>query len=77
MNKVKVIVDSTADLSPELYQEFDMEVIPLNVIFGEENYLDNVTLTPDQLYQKVKQTKKLPHSSAASPAESPDHLILL
>ena len=50
MNKVKVIVDSTADLTPELYKEFDMEVIPLNVNFGEENYLDNVTLTPDELY---------------------------
>lgn len=68
MNKVKIIVDSTADLSPELYKEYDMEVIPLNVIFGEENFLDNVTLTPDQLYQRVKIEKKLPHSSAASPA---------
>lgn len=68
MNKVKVIVDSTADLTPELYKEFDMEVIPLNVNFGEENYLDNVTLTPDELYAKVKEKKTLPSSAAASPA---------
>lgn len=68
MNKVKVIVDSTADLTPELYKEFDIEVIPLNVNFGEENYLDNVTLTPDELYAKVKEKKTLPSSAAASPA---------
>lgn len=67
MNKVKVIVDSTCDLSPELYHEFDMEVIPLNVNFGEENYLDNVTLIPDELYAKVKERKTLPSSAAASP----------
>lgn len=68
MNKVKVIVDSTADLTPELYKEFDIEVIPLNVNFGEENYLDNVTLTPDELYAKVKEKKTLPSSAAGSPA---------
>lgn len=68
MNKVKVIADSTCDLSPELYKEYDIEVIPLNVNFGEENYLDNVTLTPDELYAKVKEKKALPSSAAASPA---------
>lgn len=73
MNKVKVIVDSTCDLSPELYKEFDMDVIPLNVNFGEENYLDNVTLTPDELYAKVKEKKTLPSSAAASPAVIEEH----
>lgn len=68
MNKTKIIVDSTCDLSPELYKKFDMEVIPLNVNFGEENYQDNVTLTPDELYAKVKEKKTLPSSAAASPA---------
>ena len=68
MNKVKVVVDSTCDLSPELYKEYDIEVVPLNVNFGEENYLDNVTLTPEQLYAKVKEKKVLPSSAAASPA---------
>lgn len=73
MNKVKVIVDSTCDLTPELYKEFDMDVIPLNVNFGEENYLDNVTLTPDELYAKVKEKKTLPSSAAASPAVIEEH----
>lgn len=73
MNKVKVIVDSTCDLSPELYKEYNLEVIPLNVNFGEENYLDNVTLTPDELYAKVKEKKALPSSAAASPAVIEDY----
>jgi len=67
MNKVKVIVDSTCDLSQELYEKFDLEVIPLNVRFGEENYEDMVDIKPDELYAKVKEYKSLPQTSSASP----------
>lgn len=67
MNKVKVIVDSTCDLSPELYHDFDMEVIPLAVRFGEETYEDKVTIDTEKLYSKVKEYKSLPQTSSVSP----------
>ena len=67
MNKVKIVVDSTVDLSPELYKEFDLDVIPLNVNFGEENFKDGVTINSELLYKKVKETGNLPHTAGASP----------
>jgi len=69
MNKVKVVVDSTVDLSPELYKENDMEVVPLNVNFGEQNFKDGLTINQTQLYEMVKKTGELPHTAAPSPED--------
>jgi DegV family protein with EDD domain len=66
MNRVKVITDSTADLSLELRGKFDIEVIPLYVLFGDKSYLDGVELTTEELYQKVEENKSLPKTSAPS-----------
>lgn len=72
MNKVKIIADSTVDLSPELYKEFDIEVLPLNVNFGEENFKDGITINQTQLYEKVKRYGELPHTAATSPVDMID-----
>lgn len=69
MKKVKIIVDSTCDLSPELYKQFDINVIPLNVSFGEESYKDSVNIDSEKLYSLVKEKNELPHTSAASPID--------
>lgn len=66
MNKVKLIVDSTVDLSPELYKQYDMDVIPFDVNFGEENFKDGVDIDVDKVYKKVKEYGELPHTAAAS-----------
>ena len=44
MNKIKVIVDSTMDLTKEYLKENDILVLPLGVTFGEEVYKDGVTM---------------------------------
>ena len=67
MSKIKLVVDSTIDLSEELYKKFDMEIIPLNVNFGTENYKDGVSITRDELYERVKKDKTLPSTGAPSP----------
>lgn len=69
MNKVKIIVDSTCDLSKELYEQFDMEVVPLNVSFGEENYKDSVNINAEKLYGLIKEKGEMPHTAAASPLD--------
>ncbi len=66
MNRVKVITDSTADLSPELQERFNIEVIPLYVLFGDKSYLDGVEITTEELYRKVEENKSLPKTSAPS-----------
>lgn len=68
MNKVKIVVDSCSDLSPELYEKYDLEVLHQNVTFGGKNYRDGVDCTLEQLYASVAETGELPHTAAVSPA---------
>ena len=65
--KVHIIVDSTVDLLP-VYKE-KTTVVPLTVHFGEEEYLDGVTITHRQFYEKLVETDVLPHTSQASPGD--------
>lgn len=67
MNKIKIVVDSTVDLSKELYKKSDFEVVPLNVTFGQDTFQDGVTITRDQLYADVAKYKSLPATSAPGP----------
>jgi len=67
MNKIKIVVDSTVDLSKELYEKYDFEVVPLNVTFGQETFKDGVTINRDQLYADVIKYKSLPATSAPGP----------
>ena len=69
MSKIKLIVDSTVDLTEELYKKYDMHIIPLNVNFGDKNFKDGVEITRDELYAKVKETGKLPSTAAPSPQD--------
>lgn len=62
---VRIIVDSTADLIPELKKR--VRVVPLTVHFGETEYVDGVTITPEEFYKKLVSAKELPHTSQATP----------
>ncbi|MBR4865107.1 MAG: DegV family protein [Clostridia bacterium] len=63
--KVHIIVDSTVDLLPEVKAR--TTVVPLTVHFGEEEYVDGVTITHQQFYEKLVETDLLPRTSQANP----------
>ncbi len=65
---VKVITDSCSDLSPELIQRYDIEVVPLSVFVDNHNFQDGVDLTSEKLFESVQQTGVLPKTSAPSTA---------
>ena len=67
MNKVKIIVDSSVDLTKEIYQKYDIDVLPLNINFDWASYLDGVDITTEMLFKKVEEKGKLPRTSACSP----------
>ena len=67
MNKVKIIADSTVDLTKEMYESLDIHVLPLQVNFGEESFEDGVTITADEMYARVEKDKELPHTAAVPP----------
>jgi len=67
MKKIKLVTDSTCDLSPELIKKYDIEVIPLYVNFKEDSYLDGVNLKVKEMYDLVKEKNQLPKTAAPSP----------
>ena len=66
---VKFLVDSAADLTLEEAKALGVTHLPLKVLFGEEEYLDAVTLGYLEFYEKLAACDKLPTTSQASPAE--------
>lgn len=62
--KIKILADSTADLTKEICEKFDIEQLQLTVSLGENDYVDGVTINPQMIYDFVKQTNQLPKTSA-------------
>jgi DegV family protein with EDD domain len=61
--KIALVTDSTSDLSQDLIEHYQIHMVPLNVHFGETQYLDKITLQPDQFYTLVKTEKNYPSTS--------------
>jgi DegV family protein with EDD domain len=63
--KTRIIVDSTADLIPEIKNR--VHVVPLTVHFGDEEYIDGVNIDHKTFYEKLIETDVLPTTSQATP----------
>ena len=62
----RIIVDSTTDLMPEVKGQ--VSVVPLTVHFGDEEYIDGVTIDHKSFYEKLVETDVHPTTSQATPA---------
>lgn len=69
MNKIKIVTDSTCDLSAEIIEKHDIIVVPLSISIDGENYLDRVDLTPREFIEKMKSSTELPKSSQPAAGE--------
>lgn len=67
MEKIKIITDSTADLSKDLYDKHNIEVLPLLISFGEESYLDGVEITAEKVFERIEQDDILPTTAQVTP----------
>ena len=63
--KTRIIVDSTADLTPEVKAR--VYTVPLTVHFGQEEYIDGVTIDHKTFYEKLVESDVLPTTSQATP----------
>jgi DegV family protein with EDD domain len=63
---VKIISDSTCDLSQELIRRYNIAILPLHILLGEQEYLDGVNITPDDIYRWSDEHKTTPKTSAVS-----------
>ncbi len=64
--RIVIVTDSTANLPPELVKQFDIPIIPLNIHWGGQDYLDGVTLNSDEFYQWLGNRPETPTTSQPS-----------
>ena len=67
MDKIKIITDGSCDLSHEVLNKFNINVVPLGVSFGEEHYTAGVDIDNKEFYAKMKDSKELPKTFCPSP----------
>jgi DegV family protein with EDD domain len=60
------MIDSGADLDLAFCQQEGIELVPLRLIFGTEEYMDRVNITPQKFYEKLIESDDLPTTSMAS-----------
>ena len=61
---VVICADSTCDLSPALRERFDIKIIPLTIVLGEESFLDGAGFTPADMYRRFRADGTLPKTAA-------------
>jgi len=66
-NEVVIVTDSVACIPQELVEKYGIEVVPIQVIFGDKSYRDGIDITPSQFYAMLRQAEKLPTTAASLP----------
>ncbi len=61
--KIAVLTDSTCDLSQELLDYYQINMVPINLNFGDSHYLDKVTIQPEQFYSLLESSEEFPKTS--------------
>lgn len=72
--KTAIVADSTAYLSEELIEKYDIYIIPLSVVMGEETYRESVDITTEEFFEKMANMDTLPTTSQPSIG---DYILLL
>ncbi len=70
--KIKITADSTCDLSETLLRQWNISLIPMHILMGEESLLDGVTVHPADVFTHVQNGGKMPKSAAPNLVEYTD-----
>jgi DegV family protein with EDD domain len=66
--RIALVTDSTCDIPPEWLTQFEIGVVPLTIIFGDQQFLDGVELTAAQFYERLPIEKNHPTTSQPAPS---------
>lgn len=66
---IRIVCDSACDITQEQAKEWGITILPLKNIWGEEEYLDGITMTPQMFYERLIETDVLPTTSQITPFE--------
>ena len=54
MKPIKIITDTCSDITPEIAEKYNIELLPIHIIFGDKEYLDRYEITAEEFYEKLK-----------------------
>lgn len=74
MSRVRIVADSTCDLSKELLDRYEITIIPLCIVMGEDSLFDGLETTPEQIYAWADANKTTPKTAATTPAKAQEIL---
>lgn len=74
MGKIRIMADSTCDLSPELLEEYGITILPLNIVMDDTCYLDGKETTPDEIYAWADAKRTTPKTAAPGIAAAVEFL---
>lgn len=74
---IKIVTDSTCDLAAEYYDDHDITVVPINIQFGTDSYLDRITIDSSSFYRKIEETGVLPKTSQPSAGQFEEYYARL
>lgn len=63
MKNVKILIDSTSDISLETAKKYNIDILGQNIIFGDETFVETTELSPSQFYKKLKEFGGIPKTS--------------
>ena len=66
---VKIVTDSSCDISPQRCAELGVEMLPITVNFGDQSYRANLDISNEEFYEKLAAAEELPHTAQITPAQ--------
>lgn len=66
---IRIFTDSTADLSKELLERYNITVVPLHICLFDKEYRDGLEITPEEIYKWADENNTTPKTSAISPED--------
>lgn len=74
MGRVRIVADSTCDLTQDLIRKYDITIIPLNIVLDTKSYMDGLEITPDEIYEWADKYNTTPKTAAPEPGYVMDRL---
>lgn len=64
--RVRIVADSTCDLTKELLEQYEISILPLHIVLDMQSYCDLEQITPDEIYAWAEKNKKTPKTAAVA-----------
>lgn len=74
MERIKFVVDSSGDISPEDVKRLDLHIVPVGIVVDGKFYKDRIDFSPSEFWEILKTCKEVPSSVAVNPQDWYDNL---